>query len=180
MTSSIHRMTISELANQGWIIIYDESNGEAVAIRSVIRHWNKLTWAQQTFYRAKYGFDESGVLDISLSERRTPPIDLGFFYSSPAAGEIVVPDTLVPGANDRLRIILAQSRVAIHCSRYDDTPRLNIGPDGTVILTTHAEWGLPRTDSTGYTEPDDAYICYWETDRATWLPTAPWWAMCLD
>ena len=174
-------MDISELASQGWIIIYDDNTGEAVAIRSVIRQWNSLTWAQQGYYRAKFGFTEMGVLDITLTGESTLPDNSGFFLRGSSHDKIVTPQNAVHGSNGRLLTILEQGRVAVRPCRYVDEARLHIGPDETAILTTEVFWGLPRAaDATGYTEPDDAYICYWENDPATWLPTAPWWAVCLD
>ena len=79
MNKPTHHRTISELTDRGWKIIYNDSTGEAVSIRSVIRHWNKLTWAQQAYYHGKYGFSERSVLDIGISGHSTTPANSGLF-----------------------------------------------------------------------------------------------------
>ena len=64
MSNLAYGKTMEELVNQGWIIITDEDTDEIVGIRSVIQHWNSMTWAERTYYTAKYGFNEKGILDI--------------------------------------------------------------------------------------------------------------------
>jgi len=129
------------------------------------------------YYRAKYGFDETGVLDLILpldKARRT--LDSGCFRRNPEPGEFVIPDVALPGSNDRLRAILEQSRIAVHYNRYDDTALMHIGPDNSLILTNVAGWGPPYTEPYSYAELDDSYVCYWETSPATWGPELPPWA----
>ena len=179
MNKPIHHTTISELTDRGWKIIYNDSTGEAVAIRSVIRHWNKLTWAQQTYYRGKYDFNEKGVLDIGLLGHSKTPDNPGLFFRNPTSEEIVIPEERLPGSNERLWAILEKSRVAVECNRYDDTVLMHTGPDNSIILTNAAGWGPPRTEPHGYAELDDKYTCHWEISLATWCPDAPWWA-CPD
>ena len=169
--------SIDELTSRGWIIIYDEDAEDAVAIRSVIRRWGELTWAKQTYYRAKYGFDKTGVLEIGLPLVKTHPArDSGCFYPNPEPGEFVTPDVALPGSTDRLKSILEQSRVAVRRNRYDDTALMHIGPDNTLILTNAAGWGPPFTEPFGYAELNNKYICLWECSPATWANDAPWWA----
>ena len=176
MNKPTHHRTISELTDRGWKIIYNDSTGEAVSIRSVIRHWNKLTWAQQAYYRGKYGFSERGVLDIGISGHSTTPANSGLFFRNPEPAAIAIPEECLPGSNKRLWTILEQSRVGVECNRYDDTALLHTGPDNSVILTNAAGWGPPRTEPHGYAELDDKYTCHWEVSLATWCPDAPWWA----
>ena len=177
MTARINDMpSIQELVKRGWSIIYDDQTGDAVAIRSVIRQWKRLTWARRIYYRAKYGFDENGVLDIGLPSHKTTPDAPACFFRNPVPGEFVTPDDRMPGSNDRLQAILEQSRVSVKRSRYDDTALMHIGPDNTAILTNAVGWGPPRTEAHGYAELDDKHTCLWEVSRATWSPDAPWWA----
>ena len=171
--------SIDELASRGWAVIYDEDTEDAVAIRSVIRKWGELTWAKQTYYRAKYGFDESGVLDISLPLVKVAPgARAGCFYPNTNAnlGEFPTPDVSIQGSDNRLKAILEKSRIAVHRNRYDDAALTHVGPDSTLILTNAAGWGPPLTEPYGYAELDDRYICIWEFSRDTWGAEAPWWA----
>ena len=142
MNKPTHHRTISELTDRGWKIIYNDSTSEAVSIRSVIRHWDKLTWAQQAYYRGKYGFSERGVLDIGISGHSTTPANSGLFFRNPEPAAIAIPEECLPGSNKRLWTILEQSRVGVECNRYDDTALLHTGPDNSVILTNAAGWGL--------------------------------------
>ena len=169
--------TMRELVNQGWIIITNEDSGEIVGIRSVIQHWTSLTWAERTYYTAKFGFDENGILDIGLSDLTTAVGWPGLFLRPALGGAIVVPEHSLPGSNDRLLIILSRSRVAVISSRCDDTALAHIGPDGTVILTNEFLWGLPDPRDGSYTDVKEGYICHWEVSIATWCPDAPWWAL---
>ncbi len=169
--------SIDELASRGWIIIYDEDSDDAVAVRSVIRRWSELTWAKQTYYRAKFGFDETGILDIGLPLVKAPhAMDCDCFSRNPKLGEFVTPDVSLPGSNNRLQAILEESRIAVNRNRYDYTALMHIGPDNTLILTNAAGWGPPLTEPHGYAELNDRYICHWENNLATWCPDAPWWA----
>ena len=72
MPKSIYKMTIAELAQRGWTIVHENDTGEPVAIRSVIDQWRDFTWAEQTYYRAKYGFDESGELKAAYMNSTQP------------------------------------------------------------------------------------------------------------
>ncbi len=171
--------SIGELAKRGWKIIYngDPADRTTVAIRSVIDKWGELTWAKQTYYRAKYGFNENGVLDIKLPLVKVHPgMNIGCFCRSPELGEFVTPDVSLPSSNNRLQAILEQSRIAVHPNRYDDTALMHVGPDNTLILTNAAGWGLPLTEPNGYAELDDGYNCHWEISSATWRPYVPRWA----
>ena len=171
--------SIDELASRGWTVIYDEDAEDAVAIRSVIRKWDELTWAKQTYYRAKYGFDESGVLDISLPLVKVAPgARIGCFYPDTGAdfGEFPTPDVSIQGSDNRLKAILEKSRIAVQRNRYDDSALTHVGPDSTLILTNAAGWGPPLTEPYGYAELDDRYICIWEFSLDTWGAEAPLWA----
>ena len=180
MFTSLHGKTIPELVDQGWVIIADEDTDEFVGIRSVIQNWTSMTWAERTYYIAKYGFNEKGILDIGLSEQFTEVGWPGLFFRPALGGEIVVPEKSQRGSNDRLLATLSQSRVAVENSRYDDTALAHIGPDGTVILTNEYLWGLPDPRDDSYTDLNERYICNWEISLATWCPDAPWWAVGPD
>ena len=135
--------------------------------------------AKQTYYRAKYGFDESGVLDISLPLVKVAPgARAGCFYPNTNAnlGEFPTPDVSIQGSDNRLKAILEKSRIAVHRNRYDDAALTHVGPDSTLILTNAAGWGPPLTEPYGYAELDDRYICIWEFSRDTWGAEAPGWA----
>lgn len=171
--------SVDELVSRGWIIIYDEDADDAIAIRSVIRQWDELTWAEQTYYRAKYGFDERGVLDISLPLVKTAPGPrTGCFYPNTNAnpGKFPTPDVSMQGSDNRLKAILEKSRIAVHRNRYDDSALTHVGPDNTLILTNAAGWGPPLTEPYGYAELDDEYTCHWGISSATLRPYVPCWA----
>lgn len=137
MPKSIYKMTIAELVERGWTIIYDDA-GEPIAIKSVIDQWNDLTWAKQTYYRGKYGFDEDGVLEISLLELRPTSRIAQRFCCNWFLDEVVTPDGNMPGSNDRLRAIVERSRIGVEDRKYDDTALVHTGPDGSLILTNEA------------------------------------------
>ena len=175
MPKSIYQMSIAELAEQGWTIIYDNNTGKPTAIRSVIGQWKKLTWAKQIYYRGKYGFDEEGILEISLFELRPTSRIALRFYCDLFPGEFVTPDGKMPSSNDRLRSILERSRIRVEDRKYDDTALVHTGPDNSLILTNEAGWGPPYTETdVSYVELDDKYTCYWETGPS-WVPDAPCW-----
>ena len=136
-----------------------------------------MTWAQQTYYRAKYGFDENGVLDIALLGHKDTSNVTGRFFRNPIHGEFVTPDAASPGSNHRLQSALEQSRASVQLSRYDETALLHIGPDNTLILTNAAGWGIPLSEPRGYAELDDRYRCHWDVSSATWCPNVPQWAV---
>ena len=173
----IYNMTIPQMIDRGWTIINDNETDRPIAIRSVIPDWSELTWAQQTYYRGKHRFDESGVLEIKLSELRSAnKITIMDFSRDLFRDKYVTPDGSLTGSNERLRGILEQSRVDLEYSRYDDTALVHIGPDGTVILTNEAGWGPPShwPEDGFYFELDDSRTCYWEIGPS-WVPEAPCW-----
>ncbi len=177
MISDICQKEIAELVEQGWTAIVGHHGSEIVGIRSVAGEWGTLDWAHRVFFRAKYGFDESGVLVVPMSELRTPSRARDFFYREPQ-DEILLPDRAMPGSNKRLRELLENDRTGVEAVGYDHTARLFIGTDGSSILTTEPCWGIPSVNDTDFIEPDNAYTCYWdETNRHNWLRTAPWWSM---
>ncbi len=168
-------MTIAELVKRGWIIVYDDDTGKPTAIRSVIGQWKKLTWAKQIYYRGKYGFDEEGILEISLFELRPTSRIALRFYCDLFPDEFVTPDGKMPGSNDRLRSILELSCIRVEDRKYDDTALVHTGPDNSLILTNEAGWGPPYTETdSSYVELNDKYTCYWETGLS-WIPEAPCW-----
>ena len=175
MPKSIYKMSIAELVERGWTITYDNDTGEAIAIRSVIDQWNKLTWAKQVYYRGKYGFDEDGTLEISSLELRPTWRIAQRFYCDLFPDDFVTPGGKMPGSNDRLQAILERSRLGIESRKYDDTALIHRGPDDSLILTNEAGWGPPYTETnSSYVELDDKYTCYWETGPS-WIPEAPCW-----
>lgn len=177
MPNLVYGKTLQELTNDGWIILANEEAPAIVGIRSVIRHWQSMTWAEQTFYTAKYGFNENGVLDIAI-QAQIPTIGwAGFIYSPRQNDPIVLPKDSQPGSNDRLLAIVSRSRVAVANSRYDDDGLAHIGPDGTAILTNEYLWGLPDSRDDSYAYVDERHRCFWEVSAATWCPDAPWWAL---
>ncbi len=122
--------------------------------------WSDLTWAEQTYYRAKYGYTGSGV----------PITD-----SSKMFGQLGV-----LGSNDRLQRILEDSRENVASHRSSNSLIL-IGPDGSIIITNEGGWGLPCSEQPDiYAELDEEYLCHWEISQATWVPEAPYWAICSD
>ena len=175
MPKSVYKMTIAEFAERGWTIIRENDTGEPTAIRSVIDRWKDFTWAKQTYYRAKYGFDESGELEIRLYELHPTPGIALTFHCDLFQDEFVTPDGCMPGANNRLREVVERSRLGVDSRKYDDTALVHIGPDGSLILTNEVGWGPPYTEAdSSYVELDDKYICYWETGPS-WVPEAPCW-----
>ena len=175
MPKSIYKMAIPEFAQRGWTIIHDKDTNEPTAIRSVIDRWNDFTWAKQTYYRAKYGFDDGGVLEISLFELLPANGTARKFHCDLFPDEFVTPDGRMPGANDRLREILERSRLEVDNRKYYDTSLVHTGPGGSLILTNEVGWGPPYTErDSNYVELDEAYTCYWESGPS-WVPEAPCW-----
>ena len=174
MSKLFEGKTMSELVDQGWIIIADEDTNEIVGIRSVIQTWKSLTWAEQTYYRAKYGFNEAGILDIGLSGQVASTRKTGLFLRPLPHSEVVTPARSSPGSDDRLREVLAQSRVAVESLRYTDG-LTHTGPDGTVIITDEYLWGIP--DGHCGDEVSRSYSCIWEDSPVNWANEAPWWAL---
>ena len=180
MADSLRDKTIGELVDLGWIVVVDEHTDEVVGLRSVMRHWNTLTWSERTFYSAKYGFDGNGVLEVSLSENAANSSELGFAFRPENYGAYVTPEHSLPGSNDRLRRILSQSRAEVISDRYDETALVHFGSDGTVIFTNDYLWGLAVSRDDPLSELDQGHTCHWEASLETWCPTAPWWAVGPD
>ena len=177
MSNVAYGKTLQELVNDGWIILANEEADVIVGVRSVIRHWHSMAWAEQTYYTAEYGFNENGVLDIAL-QAQMPTIEwTGLIYGPRQNAPTALPEESLQGSNDRLLAILSRSRVAVANSRYDDDGLAHIGPDGTVILTNEYLWGLPDLRDDSYAYVDEGHRCFWEVSIATWCPDAPWWAL---
>lgn len=172
----LHEMTLEELVDKGWIVRLDEDIDQIVGVRSVIQNWKHLSWAEQTYYRAKFGFDEAGVLDIDFLENAPDLRKPGLGLCPQFLGSIVTPSRQLPGSNDRLRSVLSQSKVDVEDYRYDEIGLVHFGPDGSVILTCEHLWALatPRDDERG--DIDESNVCYWEISADNWTATAPWWA----
>ena len=152
MSESRYSKIIQQLIRQGWIVQTDDLSNEVVCIRSAILHWDFMTWAERTYYSAKYGFNQRGILDIRVPQQTQRTTSLRVSGSSSLCDDIVVPELSQVGSNDRLRILLAQSRVAVARSSYDHTALEHLGPDGTTIITTEYLWGLPSLRRDGYIE----------------------------
>ena len=122
--------------------------------------WRNFTWAEQTYYRAKYEYTWTGV----------PTTDSSKMLGQPP----------VPGSNDRLQRILEDSRENL-VSRRSSNSLIHTGPDGSIIITNEGGWGLPLSEQPDiYAELDERYLCHWEISQATWIPEAPYWATCSD
>lgn len=182
MSESLYGKTIQQLIDQGWIVLTDGYSDELVGIRSIMWPWNSMTWAERTYYGAKYGFNHSGLLDIRVSQQTPRGTSLRFFWGPALGTNIVVPENSRVGSNNRLRMLLAQSGVAVDRSSYDDNALAHVGPDGTTVLTAEYLWGLPHLNHDSYLDLDERYTCSWEISLETWCPDAPWWAVrpCAD
>ena len=176
LSDSVQNVSVAELLDLGWIVRVDDDTNEILGVRSIIRHWKSLPWAVQTFYRAKYGFSDSGRLYIDLSMGEAPLRSSLQVRRPSQLGQIAVPPNQLPGSEERLRSILAKTRVRVADYHYDDVGLAHIGPDSSVILTLEFLWALasPRDDEQG--EYDGKFTCYWEGSSDNWDGTAPWWA----
>ena len=180
MSELLCNKTLEELVQEGWIVVVDEGTDEIVSLRSVVRQWKTLTWADQTFYRAKYGFDENGLLELDVSGKGTYVRTLGLVLRPQPHGSIVLPENHQSGSNVRLQRILTESRAEVINDRYDETALVHVGPDGTVVLTNEYLWGLAVARDNPDSELDQERVCHWEISLETWCPTAPWWAIGPD
>lgn len=171
MSGPFEDNTRSAQVSQSQIVMADVDTNEAVSVQSVTQIWNTLTWAERTYYRAKYGFSEDGGF---LPESIVNPIKAGFRVSVLHSGQVVLPVMGLPGSDERLREILSQSRIAVGSLRYTDG-LAHTGPDGTVMLTDEYLWGLP--DGRCDTEVSRSYSCIWEASPGNWAHEAPWWAL---
>ena len=179
MPKNIYRMSIPEMVKRGWTLFNDEKIPGRLGIRSVIPDWNELPWAQQTYYRAKYRFDENGVLEIGVSEiNSASQKTIRHFHCDLFTEEkYVTPDGAMSGSNDRIREILEQNRVDLAYRGYDDTALVHTGPDGSIIYTNEVGWGPPMywPEEKYYYELDDHHTCFWETGPY-WVSEMPCWA----
>ena len=181
MVSKIPALKIPEiraavLLADGWHLVYDEGNKNVIAVRSIISEWETLSWAMQTYYRAKYNFNERGVLEIELK----PGLSAWVGHKSPklTTEKTALPSRAVPGSDRRLREVFEESVVEVEPVGYDYLARLYCGPDGSAVLVTNSCWGLPIPDDTDFIEPHQNYWCLWDGSTPHhWLGEAPWWAM---
>lgn len=157
--------------SQSQIVMADLDAKEVVSVQSVTHIWNTLTWADRAYYRAKYGFSEDGgFLSGSIVDQSKAGSRMRILHS----GQMVLPVDGLPGSDDRLLKILAQSRVGVENLPYSDG-LAHTGPDGTVIITDEYFWGLPH--HYGSDEITEKYRCVWEASGVNWVPEAPWWAV---
>ena len=181
MFSKIPALKIPEiraaaLVADGWHLIYDEGTSNVVAVQSIIPEWETMPWAMQTYYRGKYRFNESGVLEIKFKSSFSGRIDNAVPKSPP--DKIVLPPRAVHGSDRRLRDIFEESVIEVGPVGYDYSARLHYGPDGSAILVTDPFWGIPIPDDRDYIEPHQDYQCLWDGSTPnTWFGEAPWWAM---
>ena len=171
-------MTVQQLVDRGWLTITDSKTGLISAIRSVVADWNELSWAEQTYYRGKYRFGETGTLEIDLSEiHNASEKTVRCFVRDLFLDTNVTPDGALAGSGERLREILERDRLALECKSYDDSALLHIGPDGSAIYTNEAGWGPPLhwPDERIYAELNDFRTCSWEIGLS-WISEAPCWA----
>lgn len=158
----------------------DHNLNEDNAVRYVISHWEAMTWAEKIYYRAKYGFDHGGVLDIRISQHVPRNASLRTFWKPNSNSDDVLPIDSQVGSNDRLRLLLTETRLTAQRSTYDDTALVHLGPDDSSVITAEHFWGLPYSDRGTHVELDARYTCSWETSLGTWCPEAPWWAVWSD
>lgn len=178
MSTTLGGKTVQQLMARGWTVLNDASSNEFVGVRSDISQWNSLTWAERTYYGAKYGFNEWGTLEIWVSHQVAPTTSLHISaQSSPNQGDVVVPENRRRGSNRRLRALLQEGRVTVERSRYDDTALAHYGADGTTVITAEHLWGLPSRNRDTYVDLDIRYTCMWEISSDTWCPDPPWWAI---
>ena len=181
MISKINALKMPEirvavLLAEGWHLIYDEGNNDVIAVQSHISEWKTLSWAMQTYYRAKYNFNEDGILEIRLK----PGVSGWIGHSAPTASpeHIPLPSKAVPGSDQRLRAIFEESVVDVEPVGYDYSARLHYGTDGSAILVTDPSWGIPIPGDMDYIEPHHEYWCLWDGSTPHhWGGDAPWWAM---
>lgn len=174
MVSSLFSKSISDLLAEAWILIYDEETDRPVGIGSVLGQWTGLNWAEQTYYRAKYGFNEVGILTIALSDILKSVDFPGFAFCPHLLRHVPLPEELMPGSNNRLRNILSGTRVDMMPNPCQDDSIVHFGPDKSTIVTNLSCWG----PSLGYRpfEIREDSMCYWEDDPGNWVPIGPWWA----
>ena len=173
----IYPMIIQQLIDRGWSVINHSETSRPTAGVTTISEWKDLTWAQQTYYQGKYRFNESGMLEISLSElSNTVEKTNRHFICEPFLDKYVASSGAMSGSNERLREILERGRVKLECRSYDDSALVHIGPDGTAIYTNKAGWGPPLhwPEEKIYVELDDSRTCHWEIGPS-WTSEAPCW-----
>ncbi len=178
--SDVCNMNFPQLIEKGWTIIPDSGTGHPTAIRSEISEWNELTWAQQTYYRGKYRFDDTGVLEIALSELSQANEDSRKeFRRDSRPDKHVAPGGALAGSNERLRRILEGTRADLSYSKYDDSALVHIGPDDSAIYTSDSGWGPLAywPEDRFCLELDDFYMCVWELPPYSYgISEAPYWA----
>ena len=175
--SKIYYMSIPQMIEGGWSIVNDIETGLPVALSSAIPGWNNLSWAEQTYYKGKYRFDEGGSLSISLHEIRNERESTSCcVVRDLLPDKYVTPDGALAESGNRVQEILERSRVGLECRSYDDTALVHIGPDGSAIYTNEAGWGPPRhwPEEKIYVELDDFRTCWWEIGPS-WVTEAPCW-----
>ena len=172
-----YEMAIPQMIERGWSIINYAKTELPMAIGYTIPEWGKLSWAEMTYYRGKYRFDEKGSLHIRLHELKAASESTKRdFVRDRFPGKFVFPNSALPGSNERLREILEQSRIGLETRSYDDSALVHIGPDDSAIYTNEAGWGPPchwPVEKT-YVELDDSRTCWWEIGTS-WISDAPCW-----
>ena len=135
-----------------------------------------MDWAHRTYFMAKYGMDLNRMPEvITLAEDPSVPTSVRW-KDGLQISEAGLEDMAIPGSNDRLRQILTTDDVVTSRCRYDPDALIHSGPDGTMVLTNAAGWGIPILELGGYAELDARFTCCWEVSRASWVAQMPWWA----
>ena len=183
MTNAKQTISTRELLDAEWQIAANPANQDHSAtiqtIYSKIPNWTDLNWAEQTYYQAKYRFDNSGELQIDFQNPEPVEetwnrsryttikavIDSQSARHRPNHQPFALPGHEMPGSQDRLRTLILQPEVAHEPAKHDQEGAAHIGPDRSVIYTNTLGWGIPDLQ-----EPDinfyefdykPKYFCQW-------------------
>ena len=197
MTSAHPAISTKELLAAGWQIVATPSHREASAsiqtLYSQIPDWPSLSWADRTYYQAKYGFDDSGLLSIDLQNpdpqeetwdrsRYTARQAIAAAHSArhrPDHQPFPLPGHEMPGSQARLRTLLRQPELEHIRSKHDEDATAHIGPDGSVIYSNTLGWGIPdhqeRPRNCYEFDYEPKHLCQWNP-KPYGMDQVPHWA----
>ena len=159
------------LPGMDWQVDLFGPEGREVNLRASVPGWEEITWAEQVFLQAAYGFQGDGRIVLTQEDLRDRNVLEALIGGTRREAEDGTawpePGRALPGADTRLRLILSEHTGWEWMKAREDTVAW-MDPDGSVILTCPEGWGIPglvEREPGLYCEfGDSGRLCGWQLD----------------
>lgn len=175
-------MDEARLKENGWSLVTGPGPGKMLSLSTQIPHWGTMSWAEQTYHQARYGFDPQGTLflhDHILQGRHDArQAALEATAHEHQGRRYAIPGGTIPGSDERLRKLL-KDHGERDLMRARENTVLWRGRDGTILMTCPEGWGVPLHVEDGgayceFGERDELHCC-WEGygEQPGWSAVVP-------